>query len=89
MLNTVMENEDTSFVNISSPFLISMLWTWSQGRDRNISKTCVFIFHHIIQHDEASGYINIFKLIHLLLIYLNLFKSNRVWKYKLGISFVS
>ena len=24
-------------------------------RDRNISKTCVFIFHSI-QHDEASGY---------------------------------
>ena len=34
-----------------------MLWTWSQERDRNISKTCVFIFHHSIQHDEASGYI--------------------------------
>ena len=25
-------------------------------RDRNISKTCVFIFHHSIQHDQASGY---------------------------------
>ena len=24
-------------------------------RDRNISRTCVFIFHHSIQHDEASG----------------------------------
>ena len=30
--------------------------TWSQERDPNISKTCVFIFHHSIQHDEASGY---------------------------------
>ena len=28
----------------------------SGKRDRNISKTCVFIFHHSIQHDEASGY---------------------------------
>ena len=35
---------------------ILMLWTWSQERDRNISKICVFIFHHSIQHDEASGY---------------------------------
>ena len=25
-------------------------------RDRNISKTCVFIFHHSIQHGEASGH---------------------------------
>ena len=33
-----------------------MLLTWSQERNRNISKTCVFIFHHSIQHDEASGY---------------------------------
>ena len=36
---------------------VLMLWTWSQERDRNVSKTCVFIFHHSIQHDEASGYI--------------------------------
>ena len=34
---------------------ILMLWTWSQESDRNISKTCVFIFHHRIQHDEDSG----------------------------------
>ena len=27
-----------------------------QERGRNISKTCVFIFHHSIQYDEASGY---------------------------------
>ena len=33
-----MENESTSFVNISIP---------------NIS---IFIFHHSIQHDEASSY---------------------------------
>ena len=38
-----MENENTSFANISIPF-------------RNFSKTCVFILHHSIQHDEASGY---------------------------------
>ena len=41
ILNTMIENKNTSFVNT---------------RDRNISKTCVFIFHHSIQHDEASGY---------------------------------
>ena len=29
---------------------------WSQERDQNISKTCVFIFHYSIQHGEASGY---------------------------------
>ena len=33
-----------------------MLGTWSQKKDRHISKTCVFIFYHSIQHDEASGY---------------------------------
>ena len=33
-----------------------MLWTWSQEKDWNISKTCVFIFHHSIQYDEASDY---------------------------------
>ena len=63
MLNTMMENENTSFANISIPFLRScsyffsyILWTWSQERDRNISETWVFIFHHSIQHNEASGY---------------------------------
>ena len=30
--------------------------TSSQEGDRNISKTCAFIFHHSIQHDEASSY---------------------------------
>ena len=44
MLNTMMENESTSFAKISE-------------RNRNISKTCVFIFHHSIQNEEASGYI--------------------------------
>ena len=24
--------------------------------DRNIRKTCVFIFHYSIQHDKASGF---------------------------------
>ena len=33
-----------------------MLTAWSQERDQNISKTCVFIFHNSIQHDEASDY---------------------------------
>ena len=32
-----------------------MLWTWSQERNRNISKACVLNFHHSIQHDEAFG----------------------------------
>ena len=67
MLNTMMENENTSFANI----LISFLRSCSQERDRNISKTCVFNFPHIIQHGEAASYtfiiikliaqINIFK----------------------------
>ena len=34
----------------------ALLWTWSQERDGNISKTCAFIFHHSIQHDEASDF---------------------------------
>ena len=41
MLNTMMENKNTSFANILIPFR---------------SKACVFIFHHSVQHDEASGY---------------------------------
>ena len=28
----------------------------TKERDQNINKTCVFIFHHSIQHDEASSY---------------------------------
>ena len=54
----MIENENTCFANISIPFLrsCSQHRTWSQERDRNISKTCVFIFHHSIQQDEASGY---------------------------------
>ena len=45
ILNTTMENENTSCANISIPF-----------PDRNISKTCVFIFYHSIQDKEASSY---------------------------------
>ena len=63
MLNTMMKNKSTTFAYISIPFLTSfsqhaenMPWTWSQERDQNIGKTCVFIFHHNIQHDEACGY---------------------------------
>ena len=57
MLNAIMENQNTSFANISTPLRsCSQHWSWSQEMDRNISKTCVFIFHHSIQHDEASGY---------------------------------
>ena len=44
-MNTTMENENTSCANISIPF-----------PDRNISKTCVFIFYHSIQDEEASSY---------------------------------
>ena len=43
MLNTMMEIENASFANIS----IRSLRSCSQH---------VFIFHHSIQHDEASGY---------------------------------
>ena len=59
MLNAMMENKNTSFGIISIPFLrsCSQHRTCSQKRDRNISKTCVFIFHHSSQHDGASGYI--------------------------------
>ena len=53
MLNTMIENENINFANISTPFLIScshMLWTWSQERDRNVSKSS-------IQHyGYTSGY---------------------------------
>ena len=54
MLNTMMENENTSFVQCS------------QERDRNITKACAFSFSISIQHDEASRYtfdINIFNLL--------------------------
>ena len=54
MLNTMMENENTSFVQCF------------QERDRNITKVCVFSFSISIQHAEASGYtfdINIFNLL--------------------------
>ena len=34
------------------------LWTGSHDRDWNISETIAFIFHHSIQHDEASGETN-------------------------------
>ena len=44
-------------------YFILMLWIWSQERNRNISKTCVFIFHHSIQHNETSGYTFLMKLI--------------------------
>ena len=40
----MIKNENTSFANIP-------IWE----RDRNISITCVFIFHRSIQDDEASG----------------------------------
>ena len=42
--------------------------------DRNISKTCVFIFHHSIEHDEASGYTFIVKLI----AQINIFKLFKI-----------
>ena len=32
-----------------------MLRTLSQERDQNIRKTCVFVFHYSILHDEASS----------------------------------
>ena len=54
MLNTMMENENTSFVQCS------------QERDRNITKACVFSFSISTQHDEAFGYtfdVNIFNLL--------------------------
>ena len=31
------------------------MFTASQERDRNISRTIALVFHHSIQHDEASG----------------------------------
>ena len=58
MLNTMMENENTSFLKFRSLSCdhVHSMGSCSQQRDRNISKTCVFSFHHSIQHDEASGY---------------------------------
>ena len=58
MLNTIKENENNSFTNISISFMrsSSQHWTWSLERDWNINKTIVFIFHHSTQHDEASHY---------------------------------
>ena len=58
-LNIMMENENNSFTNISIHFLRScshMLWKRSQEMDWNISKAIVFIFHHSIQYEKASGY---------------------------------
>ena len=49
MLNTMMETENTSFASIL--FLRSCLQRWSPEHDLS-----VFIFHHSIQYDEASGY---------------------------------
>ena len=42
------------------------------GKGSNISKTCVFIFHHSIQHDEASGNTFFNKLI----AQINIFKQS-------------
>ena len=39
---------------VTSSFI--MFTAWSQERDRNISKTCAFIFYHSVQRDEACGY---------------------------------
>ena len=57
MLNTLMENENTNFANILIPFLRPCSQHLFQEKNRNISKICVFIFHHSIQDDEASGYV--------------------------------
>ena len=57
MLNTLMENKNTNFANILIPFLRPCSQHWFQEKNRNISKICVFIFHHSIQDDEASGYV--------------------------------
>ena len=51
MLNTMMENEHTSF-GLNMANAVNMI----SEKDQNIRKTCVFIFHHSIQNDEASGY---------------------------------
>ena len=57
-----------------------MLWTWSQEMDRNISKTCVFILHHSIQHNEAFGYTFTRKLI----AQINIFKPHfNIWKFQI------
>ena len=48
----MIEDENTTLANIMIPFLIS----WSQEKEWNIIKSDVFVFHHGIQHHEASGY---------------------------------
>ena len=47
----MMENEHTSF-GLNMANAVNMI----SEKDQNIRKTCVFIFHHSIQNDEASGY---------------------------------
>ena len=51
MLNAMMKNENTSFANISIPFLRSC-----SQHDLREGSNNVFIFHQVIQHDEASGF---------------------------------
>ena len=48
MLNSMMEMK-------AQVLLIFWSLSWDQ-RDRNISKPCVFILHHSIQHDKGSGH---------------------------------
>ena len=40
------------------------IWKKASYKYKAISKTCVFIFHHSIQHDEASGY-SFYKVINI------------------------
>ena len=71
--HTTMENKNNSFTNILIPFQrsCSMLWIWSQKRNCIISKNIVLIFHHSIQHNEASGYFYntlLLKLVNILVV---------------------
>ena len=55
MLNNMVENENTHFANILIPFLKSCP-PHDIRKDIEILAKLVFIFHHVIQRNEASGY---------------------------------
>ena len=65
------KNPQLSFQSLSWDHV---LWISSYEKDQNISKTFVFFFHHIIQHDEVSVILFLLKLI----AQINMFKQTPV-----------
>ena len=61
MLNTMMENENKSFTNISISFLISgcqimVFWSWSQEKDQSKISAKYLISFFIIQQHLIIGF---------------------------------